>query len=541
MLFKNLKAHVSYSVLTAFSLCIIGTGANAQSNQETPVFTPVGGWEVNKTDLSNVRGLNAMKLPCVITNEFDNGYVMRLSGGGGMLLAMAVDFRQNVFVKGKKYTAMLAVGDAYVKQVTAAAFNPNTLIFNLRPLDGFYENVKSDKDIEIGIDANNMKFAVGDLSKALSDLEGCFAGTKDAPAPMTETLRSAKAGSADAPMPIVPAAAVEAEELPQQEPIQQAAQKPADLKLTDLAAAPQQKQLPRSFDEIVEGGKVDAAPVVKAEAAPIKTAMKIAQPPAPQNDIGMSPMPVGEDVKVAAQVSPKVVAQSAAKPAEVAMNIRANTVSRGVAAPTITPATLPPVAAPRVAAAPAPTNWDAKAGEDMKIVLSRWAERAGYDLDWKAAGDGKVAQDITYTGNFEEAVGQLLAENSAATGIAGHVETPTGSTKQIAKKVAPPEPVNAPAAKAIIPAYHDAWSAPAGANIQTVLGQWADKAGVAVVWQSYMSVPVKNPVNVKGSFEQAVQTLLDQYNNDPSRPVAELNIDPETGERTLLMNLDKSV
>ncbi len=536
MLFKNLKAQFSYSILTAFSLCLI---ANTAQAQDTPIFTPVGGWEVNKTDLSNVRGLNAMKLPCVITNEFDNGYVMRLSGGGGKLLAMAVDFRQNVFVKGKKYTAMVAVGDAYVKQATAAAFNPNTLIFNLRPLDGFYETVKSGKDIEIGIDANNMKFAVGDLSKALSDLEGCYTGTKEAPAPMTETLRSAKAENA--PMPIAPAARVEAEELPQQEPVEQTAQKPANLKSTDLAAAPQQKKLPRSFDEIIEGGKIDTAPVVKAEAAPIKTAMKVAAQPAPQNDIGMSPMPGGEDVKVAAQVSPQVVAQSAAKPAEVAMNTRANTVSRGVAAPTITPATLPPVAAPRVAAASAPMNWDAKAGEDMKIVLSRWAERAGYDLDWKAAGDGKVAQDMTYTGNFEEAVGQLLAENSAATGIAGHVETPTGNTKQIAMKAAPPEPVNAPAAKAIIPAYHDAWSAPAGANIQTVLGQWADKAGVAVVWQSYMSVSVKNPVNVNGSFEQAVQSLLDQYNNDPSRPVAQLNIDPETGERTLLMNLDKSV
>ncbi len=41
------------------------------------------------------------------------------------------------------------------------------------------------------------------------------------------------------------------------------------------------------------------------------------------------------------------------------------------------------------------------------------------------------------------------------------------------------------------------------------------------------------------SFEQAVQSLLDQYNNDPSRPVAQLNIDPDTGQRTLLMNLDK--
>ena len=98
MLFKNLKAQVSCSILTAFSLCLI---ANTAQAQDTPVFTPVGAWEINKTDLSNVRGLGNMKLPCVITNEFDNGFVMRLSCGGGNLLAMAVAFRQNVLLKSK--------------------------------------------------------------------------------------------------------------------------------------------------------------------------------------------------------------------------------------------------------------------------------------------------------------------------------------------------------------------------------------------------------------------------------------------------------
>ncbi len=51
-----------------------------------------------------------------------------------------------------------------------------------------------------------------------------------------------------------------------------------------------------------------------------------------------------------------------------------------------------------------------------------------------------------------------------------------------------------------------------------------------------MSVPVKKPINVSGSYEEAVQTLLDQYMDDSRRPVGQLNIDPETGARTLLMN-----
>jgi hypothetical protein len=56
-----------------------------------------------------------------------------------------------------------------------------------------------------------------------------------------------------------------------------------------------------------------------------------------------------------------------------------------------------------------------------------------------------------------------------------------------------------------------------------------------------MSVPVKSPVQVNGSYESALQNLLDQYGaGDSQRPVGQLNIDPETGQRTLLMNLDKS-
>ena len=36
---------------------------------------------------------------------------------------------------------------------------------------------------------------------------------------------------------------------------------------------------------------------------------------------------------------------------------------------------------------------------------------------------GKVAQDVSMNGSFEDAVSQLLAENSAATGISGRFDT----------------------------------------------------------------------------------------------------------------------
>ena len=168
-------------------------------------------------------------------------------------------------------------------------------------------------------------------------------------------------------------------------------------------------------------------------------------------------------------------------------------------------------------------KWEARSGEDMKSVLSRWAQKAGYDLEWDAAQSGTVSQDVTVNGSFEQAVQQLLAENAAATGLFGKFDAagmPTASS-----------PTSAPRTQ---------WNAPAGANIQTVLNQWAQSAGVNIVWQSYASISVKSSVNMNGSFESAVQSLLDQYQSNSERPVGQLNTDPATGKRTLLMDVDRS-
>jgi len=465
MLFVNLKAYASRHVLATLAVCTLIPGT-ALAQSETPVFTPAGGWTVGSTELSNVRGLQSMKLPCVLSTEYDNGFVVRFSGGGGQLLAMAVDFRQNVFQKGRKYTAMVSLGDTYVKQVNASAFTGSTLIFNLRPLKDFYGAVKQGNALEIDIDGNNMKFNLGQLSSAYKELEGCYAGGKAEPLkPMPGDMRSA---SIDSQMPPVAVPSVEA------------------------------KPLPQSFDEIVQNADADST--------------------------GPTPMPQQNQQMKVSQVTPRT-------PDNIAP--RANTVSRATTPAPAAPMPLAPIEPRTVAAA----TWNAKAGEDIKIVLSRWAERAGYDLEWQSSQGGKVAQDMKLSGSFEDAVGQLMAENSAATGIDAHVETAQGAKKDIAKASIPEPRPQAPAVKASIPALHDNWSAPAGANIQTILDQWASKAGVAIVWQSYMSVAVKKPVSVSGSFEEAVQTLLDQYSSDSSRPLGQLNIDPETGARTLLMEM----
>jgi hypothetical protein len=515
MIFTTFKASASRHVIAA-ALAIsmlVPAHAFAQSAKASPIFAPASSWSVGSTALSNVRGLGNMKMPCVLSTEYDNGFVVRFSGGGGKMMAMAVDFRQEVFTKGRKYSSMISVGDAYAKQVTATAFTNSTLIFNLRPLNDFYQTIKNGGTLGIDIEDNSMSFALNSIGASFAALESCYAGKETAP------VEPIAAGVKSAAVPAVEASPVAA---PSPTNI---ASEPAPLLPSDVAAKP----LPQSFDDIVKGADAaqDNAPTPVLPAGQMKVSQVTPRGPE-QKPVKDSIIPP-QKISRASDVAPER-ALTAQKPAEPM-----------VISPRVENAPRPAAPMPAsVIAAPEATEWNAKAGEDMKIVLARWSERAGYDLQWQSDQDGKVAQDMQLKGSFEEAVTQLLAENSAATGIGGHVQMTDGVTKDLSRKAAmPPMPQGAPT-QAVIPAMQADWNAPAGANIQSVLDQWGTKAGVTVVWQDYMSVPVKSPVEVSGSFEQAVQSLLDQYTSEANRPVGRLNTDPDSGKRTLLMSLEKA-
>ena len=232
------KTQILSSILASAAVCVlIPTSANAQ---KIPVFHP-GQWEVGSTQMASARGLKPIKLPCILSTEYDNGYNVRFSGGGGNLLAMAIDFRQEVFKQGRKYNAMVSIGDSYVKQVSATAFTPSTLIFNLRPLGDFYGTLQKGKQMEISVDDNSMKFNLNDLGASYEALEGCYNGGNAAPV-----------------QPIVNDASIDAKVAPAKVPA-----------VEKIAAAP----LPRSFDEIVQNSQpANAAPMKIAEPKPAPVA-----------------------------------------------------------------------------------------------------------------------------------------------------------------------------------------------------------------------------------------------------------------------------
>lgn len=80
-------------------------------------------------------------------------------------------------------------------------------------------------------------------------------------------------------------------------------------------------------------------------------------------------------------------------------------------APSAAPAATAPLPAfkPAAAAATPREIWEAKKGSTLRKSVTSWAERAGWDLDWKAHDlDYPIEAPLRFEGSFEDAIGKLF-------------------------------------------------------------------------------------------------------------------------------------
>lgn len=391
-----------HQFFVVFILCaFVALPAFAQENNTVPRFVPVGSWNVEKTAFAQTRGIAGVSLPCMMANSYDNGYVLRFSGAQGNILAMAIDFRQDAFYKGRKYDVTLSLNQAPAQNLSAVAFSESTLIFNMRGINGFYQGLQNAATLQMNIEGNAMMFDLGNVAQSLGALESCFGPVKQG--------------------------------------------------TTQISKSPN-----------IQWGD---------------------------------------------------------KPSEQAENTPPNTPEMPSAAPTM--------------------MWEAKAGDDLQLTLQKWANRAGIPMQWQSDRSAQVASDVSLSGSFENAVQQLMAQNAAAIGLdanlGGQNLTPDAPVSRDTISRAPQQ-ITPKSAREMTPAKSDArWVAPAGADLQLVLKDWADRAGVELVWQSHVPFQVKQAVKDSGSYESALQSLLNQFRDDVLRPAAQLNNDPVSGQKMLFV------
>ena len=87
-----------------------------------------------------------------------------------------------------------------------------------------------------------------------------------------------------------------------------------------------------------------------------------------------------------------------------------------------------------------------------------------------------------------------------------------------------------------VKAAANAWTAQDGEDIRDVLARWSNAADVNLIWNSELQFAVLEPVSVGSTYESAVSVLLGQYKGNPDRPYGVLNVEPDTGGRTLTID-----
>jgi len=404
---RNLKRITLLSLI--FAGGIAGTGsieAKAQPSS-TPYFSPTAAWQVQSTGLRDTRGLSDVEFPCVMSTQYDNGFIVRFSGGQNRLITMAVDFRQGIFNTGHKYEAAINVGKDYSAPVSGSAFSDSVLIFNLRPVDGLYRALDNGSYMGLSIGQNAMRFNIANISSGLKQLSSCSKSGQVAvmaeqdqadPAEEVYIRRQHKPERKSRASDIPVNKTLAASERDFQRPARRS--KAVDLEDQDLLGR----------DVWVAGAGEDVQTVIDrwSQKAGVNFEWQADGQETVMHDIRHR-----GSFDDAVQ---RLIAQNRA-----ASGLQGNMAS-SAGAPSgpvpITPPPAPPMAtsqersfvSPGQPSRPAEAaGWSAPRGGYLEAVLKSWSERAGVELVWRTDRGFVLGQNVNFGGSYEEAVQNLLS------------------------------------------------------------------------------------------------------------------------------------
>lgn len=97
-------------------------------------------------------------------------------------------------------------------------------------------------------------------------------------------------------------------------------------------------------------------------------------------------------------------------------------------------------------------------------------------------------------------------------------------------------PASAPVMSATLdPKAVNSWEAARGSTLRKILEDWSMRAGVELFWSSDFDFPVESAVRIRGTFEEAVQTLLSGLRDAQPRPIGRLHPNLPDGPPVLVI------
>jgi len=546
--------------------CLTLALATSALAAKDPVAKPMSAWLVGPSQASSF-DKSADGPGCLMVTEFDNGMIVGVHAREAGIVGMTVDTGEKNMTPGQARRVGLNIGaDSYA--LNGVASDDSTLSLNLEEAGGgkrVAERLTGLGNFRLLIDEKPYYFATTGFTDGLARLQACMGGTMAVPVVVE--------GPGDTAGKIKQDVGIEAMRV-----TSSGHETPLALALPSLIPTGYRFTLEdvNPMTPISWQAGDDWVDVMRKALAPHGLKMAVQG-----NDVLIgkragSDEPVVENVQAADQLSSDDVVALA-----------------GAHMPAV------PVAASAAAEIPVGV-WGGAKGEKLADVLEAWGLMSGVNVKVDLDGDYKLPEDVRYEGRFDEAVQKLLAEfddknrpsgtflglanarNAPSAGavaraarmprapLAGErvVATvspdadsgwrpmkkakaldPSVKTFAPAKQMRPiPDPADAPktvqktdriaklAGKA---KTSGTWTALEGTSLRDVLEQWGKDAHVQVVWQSNLNFPLPETIKKKGKFEDAVMDALAQYEDQGVRPTAQLNRDPDTGAKALIIKTSR--
>jgi hypothetical protein len=353
--FKNI-----FFVVFALSL-FSSASAVAQSS-----YVPTSAWLVGPASLAASMENAPGKVPCVVANQYNNGFVLRFSGGDGKLLALAVDFKQKAFKANQKYDAELDVPGAFFQAVSGSAYDETTIIFNLQKVEGLYDALKEADEFSLKVYNTKLPFALMGLADGFKRMEVCSNPSVTGPVALAPPV-------APNPRSTAPAKAV---------PEVQTPQNPLIARDGGLIPMPGDAALPPVQDQQRGAGLPVSDLMAKAQQAE-QVAQELVKnsPQRPQP-------PQGE--QLARSWSDAAPAQNAQK-----TDVKTDIMGKKPANETYVRREM---------------RWRALKGANLREVLKVWADGSGAELIWLAKEDFAVQRSMSQQSTIESAAQTLLEQ-----------------------------------------------------------------------------------------------------------------------------------
>jgi len=464
----------------------------ASLRAESDIYVPTSGWLVGPAQMGGGEAAKPGTMPCVMANQFNNGFVFRFSGGGQQILAAAVDFRQRVFTPGQRYDIGFIFGEDAHFAISGEAYDEATLIVNAQRQERFYEALQQARVMRLAISGKQMEFAMLGIRDGLSRMENCYQPTAtQQQVPLTAGVRSIGATGAQGSLPQI------------------GARKAGHHEQAQAQAAPPRGGGSMSFMQ--PGTNLpDSMPVTHNPQAAVD--------PAPDSALPQVPAAASGVTEAGGAGAPGIESLFDSILGRAAQQVATLQPEAGDAALTASPQR---ARADAGAAQPATTPF-----VSTGVPLAR---------NWAQPGNNVAGQAVP-------AQSQQQQQQQVATAPAGAFALPFGLQRPqpqgpqhaVPRPYPGTAPSPAPAAAQAAPAEQK-WQALKGASLRETLDNWTRTAQVRLIWAAAQEFPVKDSVSIRGSLETGVLNLLNLYARDSQKPVGRVYYDPATGQKVLLI------